>query len=217
MTINIDALIENKENQLYPFIATMEKLESDFLSQTTCFAKEWFHKIVREYISKYPEVTLKMKEEKLGNMKTSLNELVLNAEQTIKKSMDKPEVWWHKKPNQTTSTNQYTQNTDKYPETVDQAVRCVLGQLGTILQENGFCVTANENAEEVREAWFIQAKDTEQITPYYPYKLEWSFEMQQTIQKYQTQYTPALAIFTEIQGLKEEKKSQQALARWDSA
>ncbi|MCW4023647.1 MAG: hypothetical protein NWF01_01250 [Candidatus Bathyarchaeota archaeon] len=216
MAQDIDTLIENKENQIYPFNATMEKLKLDFLAQTTCFAREWYRKTIKEYITKYPEVTLKMKEEKIANMKTNLNELVFNAEKTIQQAIDKPEVWWHKKPNPTTSINQYVQVADKYPESVDCAVRCALGQLGMILQDFGFQVTADGNAGEFGEFWFMQVKDTEQITPYYPHLLDWTPEMQQTIQKYNIQYASALEIFKELHELKEEKKRQQALERWDS-
>jgi hypothetical protein len=216
MAQNIDTLIENKENQLYPFNATMEKLKLDFLAQTTCFAREWYRKTIKEYITKYPEVTLKMKEEKIARMKTSLNELVFNAEKTIQQAIDKSAVWWHKKPDATTSINQYVQVADKYPETVDYVVRCALGQLGRILQDFGFNVTSDGNTGEFGEFWFMQVKDTEQTVPYYPHLLDWTPEMQQTIQKYNTQYVSALEIFKELHELKEEKKRQQALERWDS-
>jgi len=40
--------------------------------------------------------------------------------------------------------------------------------------------------------------------------------MQDTIRNYNALYQQAMAIFSDIQTLKEKKKRQQAVARWDS-
>jgi len=41
--------------------------------------------------------------------------------------------------------------------------------------------------------------------------------MQDTIREYNAQFTEAITLYNEIQKLKEEKKRQEALTRWDSA
>jgi hypothetical protein len=216
MTQDIDALIQKKEDELYPFSALMEKLKGEFLEQTVLFAKEWYLKTIKEYIKKYPEATLKMKEENITQMKSKVNDLVSNTEKTVKNAVDKPAVWWHKKPDNNSSVEQYTQVADKYPEILNYAVRNALGHLGFILQEFGFHVSVDGNTGEFGEFWFMHPKNTELTLPFYPHLLEWSGEMQETIYKYKLQYVPALAIFKQIHELKEEKKRQQALARWDS-
>jgi hypothetical protein len=67
-----------------------------------------------------------------------------------------------------------------------------------------------------REFWFDHPNDDESTSnPYYPHLLKWSEKMQETIRNYNEQYTTALVIFDEIQKLKEQKKRQQAMNRWD--
>jgi hypothetical protein len=216
MSQDLDDLIAKKEVELYPFSAQMEKLKVEFLEETVRFAREWYKKTTKEYIIKYPEVTLKMKEDNIAQMKSKVNDLVGNTEKTVKSAVDKSAVWWHKKPVPDSSIEQYTQMAEKYPVVVDCAVRVALGHLGAILQDFGFHVTVSGNTGEFGEFWFMHPPNTELTLPFYPHLLEWSKEMQEIVSKYRLQYVPALAIYSQIYGLKEEKKRQQALARWDS-
>jgi hypothetical protein len=216
MTQNLDALIASKEAELYPYSALMEKLKTEFIEETTKFAREWYKTTTKQYILKYPEVTLKMKEDNIAQMKQKVNDLVGNAEKTVKKALDKSDVWWHKKPLPDSSTEQYTQMDNKYPQIIDCAVRVALGHLGGILQDFGFHVTVSGNEGEFGEFWFMRPVNTELILPFYPHLLEWSKEMQEIIYNYRLQYNPGLVIYRQIYNLKEEKKRQQALARWDS-
>jgi hypothetical protein len=215
MNQDMDALIKGKEAELCPFSDLMEKQKDKFVEETISFAKDWYMKTIKEYIMKYPEVTLKMKEENVASMKSKVNDLLSNTEKIVKTSLDKSSVWWHEKPHHNSSIDLYTQVADKYPEIVDCVVRNALGQLGLILQEFGFHVTVSGNTGEFGEFWFMHPVNTEQTLPHYPHLLEWSKEMQETIYEYNMQYIPALAIFKQICELKEEKKRQLALARWD--
>jgi hypothetical protein len=217
MNENIDVLIERKETELSLFCKRMEDFKGEFIKETIGFASEWYKKTAKEYVAKYTEVILSMKEEKIARMKAQVNELIENSEKTVRTELEKPALWWHQRPRLHDSISQYLQVDDKYPEILDRAVRHVLGRLGLILEEFKFNVSASGNPGSYREFWFDKPRSDESISvPYYPHLLKWSEKMQNTIREYNAQYTAAIALFDEIQNLREEKKRQQAMNRWDS-
>jgi hypothetical protein len=217
MNEEIDILIERKEAELLPLRSRMEELRLEFIKETVDFASKWYRKTAKVYVTKYPEVILSLSEEKIANMKAKVNELVRNSEKIVKGELDNPDLWWHQKPHLHDSIDQYKQIADKYPEILDRAVRHALGHLGIILEEFRFHVTASGDTGAFQEFWFEHPIGSEQTIPYFPHLLEWTEEMQDTIREYNAQFTEAITLYNEIQKLKEEKKRQQALTRWDSA
>jgi len=216
MSEETDILIEKKEAELLPLRSRMEELKSEFAKQTVDFAFKWFRKTAKEYITKYSEITLKMSEEKIANMKAKVNDLVKNTEKIVRDEFDNPVLWWHEKPNLHDPIDKYKQVADKYSEVLDHAVRHILGHLGIVLEEFGFNVTTRANTGAYREFWFKQPLGGKQTVPCYPHLLSWSEEMQDTIREYDAQFTQAITLYNEIQQLKEEKKRQEALSRWDA-
>jgi hypothetical protein len=181
------------------------------------FAADWYGKTAKKYITKFPETTLSLSEEKIATMKTKVNELVRETEKTVKTELGDPKLWWHQQPDFQTAIDQYIQVADKYPEIIDRPVRHALGSLGVILEEFNFHVTANGNAGSFQEFWFDHPVGNEYATkPYYPHLLKWSNEMEETLGYYDSKFVEALALFKEVHELKEEKKRQKALTRWDS-
>lgn len=216
MSEDIDALIEKKEAELAPLILRMEESKIEFIKETVVFASDWFRAKVKEYVTKYPQVTLNMREEKIARMKAKVSELIKTNQKTVDE-LDNPALWWHQKPNLHDPFDQYTQLDDKYPEILDRAVRHALGRLGIILEEFRYNVTVSGNTGTYQEFWFDHSRGADGApVPFYPHLLTWTREMQQSIRKYNTQFTQAIAIFNDVQKLKDEKKKQQALSRWDS-
>ncbi|HMK94263.1 MAG TPA: hypothetical protein VK536_02560 [Candidatus Limnocylindrales bacterium] len=215
MSKEIDRLLEKKEAELSPFRSRMEELKGEFTEETVDFASKWFRKTARDYVTKYTDVTLSMSQQKMASMKTRVNELVKNSEKIVKGELDNPELWWHLEPHLHDSVDRYEQVADKYPEVLDRAVRSVLGHLGVVLEEFGFTVTASGNKSIRYEFWFEHSDETRETVPCYPHLLSWTEEMQDTIRRYNAQYVEALRLYGEIQQLKEEKKRQEALTRWD--
>ncbi len=216
MSEETDILIERKEAELLPFRSRMEELKIEFTKETVDFASKWYRKTAKEYITKYPEITLSMSEEKIANMKAKVNELVKNTEKIVRDEFDNPALWWHQKPNLHDPIDKYKQVADKYSEVLDHAVRHILGHLGLVLEKFGFNVTTSSNTGAYKEFWFEQSIDGIRTVPCYPHLLSWSEEMQDTIREYDAQFTQAITLYNEIQQLKEEKKRQEALTRWDS-
>jgi hypothetical protein len=212
----IDVLVQKREAKLLPLCSRMEELKTEFIKDTAAFAAEWFGKTAKEYVAKYPEVTLTMSEEKIARMKSKIVELVGDAERIVKEELDNPDLWWHQKPHLHDSIEQYTQIAEKYPEILDRAVRHALGRLGLVLEEFRFHVTASSNVGSYEEFWFERPTDTNKIIPFYPHLLNWTEKMQDTIRKYNTQFTQAITLYNEIQKLKEQKKRHEAITRWES-
>jgi hypothetical protein len=215
MNGNLDEQIQKKEAEFMPLRQRMEELKMEFIKETIVFAAEWYRQTTKEYIAKYPDVTLKMSNEKIASMKNKISTLIQSNEKTISE-LNNPALWWHQKPNIHDSIEQYTQIADKYPEILDRAVRHALGRLGIILEEFNFSVTASGDTRTYKEFWFDHPRGTNaSLLPYYPHLLKWSENMQETIKKYNTLYLQANALFKELQELKDEKKKQQAMSRWD--
>ncbi len=216
MSSDFDALILKKEAEIALLNSRMEELRIIFTEQVAGFASGWYQATAKFYVAKYPEITLGLTEEKMVAMKTKVNTLITNAERTAKAQLSNPQYWWHLNPGLHDSFDQYTQAADKYPEILDQAVRRVLGPLGVVLEEYGFNVAASGSKGLYEEFWFEPSGSGGLPVPYYPHILKWSEVMQDTIRKYNANYTRAITLFNEIQKLKDEKKKQQAMARWNS-
>jgi len=215
MTEEIDRLIERKEAELLPLRSRMEELRGHFMKETVDFASKWYRKTVKEYIAKYAEVTLSLSEERIAAMRVRVNELTKSSEKLVKAEFDNPSLWWHLEPHLHESIERYQQVADKYPEVLDRAVRRVLGHLGIVLEKFGFPVTASGYTGTYYEFWFEHAVDSHEIFPCYPHLLTWTDEMQDVIRQYNARYVEAMKVYNEIQQLKEEKKRQEALMRWD--
>ena len=134
----------------------------------------------------------------------------------MKSVLDNPVFWWHQKPRLHDSIEQYRQAGDKYPEILDRGVRQAFGFLGVILEEFKFHVVTGGSAGSYQEFWFAQAVGSEAVVPCYPHLLKWTEPMQDTIRDYDAVYVKARALYNEIQQLKEDKRRQDALSRWDS-
>jgi hypothetical protein len=213
---DIDILILNEETKLQPFISHMKEVKTEFIEETTKFASEWYSNTAKKYVTKYPEITLNMSEEKIAIMKNKINKLVKDSEKIVKDELDNPDLWWHQTPHLHDSIEQYTQIADKYPEILDKAIRQALGRLGTVLEEFRFNVTISGNTGSYKEFWFEQLSNSDKTIPFYPHLIEWTKEMQDIIRKYNGQFKQAIMIYNEIQKLKDQKKKQQAMARWES-
>lgn len=212
---DIDFLIRKNENALSAYYSQMETLRLEFIKQVTTFAADWYMETAKAYITKYPEITLGMKEENILKMKRKISEFAQNTGDIVEKELSNPNLWWHQTPNINDSIDKYVQVADKYPSVLDRAVRHITGRLGCILEEFKFNVTTNPNNGLYPEFWFDSQPNAEP-EPFYPHLLKWSFDMEYTIQKYNTQFIAALLLFKETQYLRDQKKKQLASARWDS-
>ena len=72
---DLDVSIQKKERELRPLRWRMEELQIQFTNEFTEFAAKWFEETAKEYVTKYPEITLSLTKEKLALMKANVNNL----------------------------------------------------------------------------------------------------------------------------------------------
>ena len=223
MSEDLNLLIQQKEKELGPLRSRMESLKQQFVSDTTRFAAKWYGETAKEYVTKYPEITLNISKEKIALMKAKVNNLAEISSRIVKDALSSPEIWWHLEPQTHDDFSEYEQLGNdqignRFPEKIDLPVRRALGELGTVLAQFGFNVTTNPAMKAAYpEFWFkySEAPETE-AKPYFPHLLVWSEDMQYTLQKYNSLFKQAIVLFNEIQKLKDEKKKRQARDLWDS-
>jgi hypothetical protein len=215
MTENIDTVIAQKETEFSPHYTRMEQLKQDFIRETIFFSTKWYRIMAKEYVSKNAEHILTMGNEQLLRMKSKINILVAKTEKTVNDILNNRALWWHLRPTSHDALNQYLQLEGKYPIILDQAVRLILGNLGEILQEFHFRVATGRTYGSFEEFWYIETPNCA-VVPYFPHLLAWSIEMQQIITEYNIHYLEAIGIYKQIELLKDQKKRELALSRWDS-
>jgi hypothetical protein len=214
---DFESTIKKKKNELQPLLAKMEELRRLFVSEVVEFAAKWYEETARVYVATHSEITLKMTKEKLASMKASVNDLIRSSEKSVTSALSDSDVWWHMAPAKNSQSSMYGQFDNRFPETVDRAVRRALGELGGILEQFGYGVTVSgSNKSSYPEFWFETSEDPENpVRPFFPHLLVWSEPMQDTIGKYSAVYEEALTLVNEIENLKEEQKKQQARDLWD--
>jgi hypothetical protein len=223
MSDELASLIQGKEKILHLLLSNLDSLRQQFVDATAKFAVNWYQATAKEYITKYPEVTLSLTKGKLAKMKTKVNTLSEKASQIVNTALSKPEVWWNQDPQLHDSFSQYEklgndQVGNKFPAKIDNPVRRALGELGSVLEQFGFNVTTNPAMKAAYpEFWFSYPEgEASEAQPYYPHLLVWSEDMQRIMQKYNSLFRQAIVLFNEIQKLKDEIKRQQASNLWDT-
>ncbi len=224
MSENIEVLIQKKEAELSPLRSRMEEIRLQFVNDAAKFAAKWYNETAKQYVAKHPETTLNLSKEKLAQMKAKVTNLMQNADKITQDALSDPNVWWHLAPRKHDSPSLYDHLGDdqvgnKFPAIVDKAVRRALGELGTVLEQFEYRVTTSGALERYYpEFWFEYPEGPDlPARPFFPHLLEWSQDMQYTLQKYSGLFKKAIVLFNEIEKLKEEKKKRQALELWDSA
>jgi len=223
MSADFEVLIAAKEIELNTLSQRMEELRQQFFWETTKFAAQWFENTAKEYVTKYPEITLNLTRERIAFMKALVSALSGNAKKIVTAALSNPEFWWHQKPQLHDDFSQYEvlgndSVGNKFPQKIDNPVRRALGELGAVLSQFGFAVSTRASDKEgYPEFWFSYPEgEGKEARPYYPHLLVWSSEMQDTIRQYSSLFRRGIAIYNEIQKLKEEKKRRQASDLWDS-
>jgi hypothetical protein len=221
MSEKLEESLVIKENELLSLCSKMREIKLQFIIDTSHFAAKWYEDTVKQYIIKYPNISLNLPPNPFGDLKAKVRRLVASSKEISERILSQPGVWWDEKPELHTAATQYDhlgneQVGNKYSEVVDRAVRVVLGELGIILEEFGFNVrTTITQGPRHQEYWF--QKSEERITsPYFPHMLEWSKPMQENLQEYNQLYKQALLKLQEIQTIKDEIKRREIIDLWDS-
>jgi hypothetical protein len=221
MSENLEETLAIKESELLSFCSKMQEIKLQFINETSRFAAKWYEDTVRQYIIKYPDISLNLPTHCFGDLKAKTGRLVACSKEISEKRLSQSGNWWHEKPELHTAINQYDnlgneQVGNKYSEVIDRSVRVILGELGIILEEFGFNVrTTTTQGPHHQEYWF-QKTEERTTSPYFPHMLEWSKPMQENLEEYNQLYKIAMLKLQEIQTIKDEIKRRKIIDLWDS-
>ena len=221
MSEKLEDLLSVKERELLSLRSNMQEIKLQFINATSHFAAKWYEDTARQYVTKYSDVSLNLPTHRLDDLKAKVRRLVAASKEISERALSQPGIWWHEKPELHTAVSQYDQLGNqqvgnKYPEAIDRPVRIALGELGIILEEFGFNIRTTVTYGAHHQEYWFQKSDEETTSPYFPHMLEWSKQMQETIQEYNQLYKQALLKLQEIQRIKDEIKRRKITDLWDS-
>lgn len=212
--------IDEKEKELKVLFKEMEKIKQQLIEEIKEFAEKWYEESTKQFITKYPDISLKLSNVEISNFKGKIRNLVSESKKIVEKALSQKGIWWHEQPDLHASISLYDQlgNQEignKYPEVLDNPIRNALGELGNILEEFGFQITTKPVYQTYKEFWYHKTEE-KIISPYFPHLFNWSAPMEQTLQKYKKLFQQGLLKLKEIQIIKDEEKRKQAIHLWDS-
>jgi hypothetical protein len=221
MSEKLEDLLATKESELFSLCSIMQKIKLQFINDISEFAAKWYEETAKQYIKKYSEVSLNLSTNSFGDLKKKVKRLVAESKAISEKVFAQPNIWWHEKPELHSAVSLYDQLGDqqvgnKYPEVIDRPIRIVLGELGIILEEFGFSVRTGVTYGPHNEEYWFEKTEEKTTSPYFPHMLEWSKQMQETLNEYNQLYKQAMLVLQSIQKIKDEIKKRKIIDLWDS-
>jgi hypothetical protein len=221
MSEKLEDLLATKESELFSLCSIMQKIKLQFINDISDFAAKWYEETARQYIKKYSEVSLNLSIDSFGDLKKRVKRLVAESKAISEKVFAQPYIWWHERPELHSAVSLYDQLGDqqvgnKYPEVIDRPIRIVLGELGIILEEFGFSVRTGVTYGPHNEEYWFEKTEDKTTSPYFPHMLEWSKQMQETLNEYNQLYKQAMLVLQSIQTVKDEIKKRKIIDLWDS-
>jgi len=221
MTESFDIEIANKQTDLEALKSEMETIRQQFIKSTAFLIAQWYNETTTQHVSSNSGNTIKLGREKLSTMKAKIKELVDSADKIASDFLSEPSLWWHLTPKDVErySLSPYEQRGCRYPEVIDKQIRRALGKLGVVFEEFGYGITTKGYPSATdfsvwNESHLHPYADPK---PYYPYRFDWSNDMQNLMKKYNEVYKKALDVYSTINSLQLSKQTKQASDLWKSA
>jgi len=210
-TAEFDAQISDLESQIESLKVKMEDVCRAFLLATGKFAAQWFEDRAERAVTSNPETTRKVSAERLRKMKSALERLVLRIPRIVGKHVNNDKYWAHRD-EMTDDLFSYFGRYRVYgrsvPDEMDNAVREVLGYVGSLLAEYGLAEVG-----EYKE-WAI-----DYLGPHPKYRREysWSEEMNIALMRYSELHAKLLKLSQALKEVKNQKAEAEAKSLWDKA
>lgn len=220
MSQDFDGLIAEKQKELDSFKSKMEELRLLFIKDSTTFVSEWYKNTAEHFVITESDRTIALGETKVKEMKTKVLELIQNTDKIVNEILSNSNLWWHLSEFDGSMPFAYRQYGNAPPRILDKAIRLVLGRLGVYLEEFGYNVKTSVTIGSFGFNIWIEFDTAGNYPlpkgrPYYPFSVNWSEAMRNTIQKYDELYGVAKGLRQELVNLQLRKKAQQAQKLWD--
>lgn len=207
MPRNFRAEIEAAEKELEAIKSELRGIRQHFLLATTEFVRQWYRQQAETFVKHNHELTKKLEGEKLSQLKADLAKLENDTSTAISEYLDVDELWWQAK--------EVEQGYGAWAPDLDKPVRLAVGRLAIILEKYGYL--ASEGSGVWREWDKSRSYHPPGARPYYPYSLDWSQSMIDSMKGYRELCSKAFRVTQTIGRLKQEKGSSEAEELWRKA
>ena len=216
MAEDYELLIKNNQEELERKKTEMRDIKEQFILFAGAFVGQWFNSVTRNYVKEYADISIELRKEKLEKLKKEVTKLEKEANTYVTECLMPEDIWWHQKEDTKLS---YEFRVNSPPEFLSRALRPALGRLGPILGKYGY---VNIRTEGIREhpVWceweFKDDRMAIEGKACYPFGIEWSDSMIESIKKYHELHQQALKIQERLETLKKEMIREQAENLWES-
>jgi hypothetical protein len=201
------AEIEAAEKELEAIKSELRGIRQQFLLATTEFVRQWYRQQVEDFVKRNHDLTKKLAGERLSELKADLVKLENDTSTAISEHLDVDELWWQAK--------EVEQGYGAWAPNLDKPVRLAAGRLAIVLEKYGYL------ASQGSEVWREWDKNGDYhppgARPYYPYSLDWSQSMRDSMKGYRELCSKAFRVTQTIRQLKQEKASSEAEELWRKA
>jgi hypothetical protein len=220
MEKDIDILIKEEHDKLNQFKSPSEKIRELLVVNLTIFIREWYEGTAREYVAGKVDITEKLGEERLKQMKEKVLQLIKDAEKIANEELSDCRLWSvfdpsnipgivakHKFSEADSNGAAILEGLIKQGA-LEEVIRFALGRIIPILQEFGY--------PAIHEKLLCTKCDGIVTHLRYPYRLDLPKELEYIIKQYQELRREAMRVHTRIHNLQEEKRNKKARDLWDS-
>lgn len=204
--------INDLKNELKSFETRMETISKKFFDETAQFLTSWYEEKARDEIKRNSEVTNKIGKDQLAFLKKKLRDLQEKVKDVVTEFLGKEDLWWHKSHGE----QQYSFHGYSPPDIFRKGLRLAAGQLAPIMEEFGYFSKDDPEHYFWRDRDFKGIIPIESNQPYYPFMIEWSPAINNSIADYNEAHMSCQKILEDIKRLEKEKSQKQAEDLWDS-
>jgi hypothetical protein len=214
MTQQFDTVISTKREELERLRTHMEQLRRQFVDETGRFLSGWFLHAARMQVEQQAEVTLRLGQGRLADMKRAVEDLSTDADKIATEALDRPGLWWHRQklprfdPPYLGRSEYEFEHTP--PRQINDAIDRAFDRLRNVIGVRGY----------------LKPKPTfgEGRGPHYVYELQlsavdsirWPEEMKSTLHRYGEAVDQGTELLREIDDVERQKRQHQASSMWDS-
>lgn len=201
--------IQKYNNDVKQLKQEMEKVCAYFISAACEFAKMWFNKKIDHAIESKPEIANRFGKEGLKKLKSTLNKLLLEIPGIVDNCLNKNELWIHRQDISEIPLKKSVVyiNPELKDNVLYNAVRNVLGPVGTLLIEFGFEDTNPENIWGEKDGCVF-------LRPRVGYK--WTDEMRKHVMNYANLYEKFHKTLLELRIWLDKREKEKAKELWKS-
>jgi hypothetical protein len=138
---DFDRLIVQEQNALSAVKDQGEKLIPEFKRTAASYIRELSINLMKSYFEYKPEIVKSLSPENLENIKNEFTEILDSLPEKTSQRFDERSIWLHRVeiPDYALSDMTYSyQLEQKSKKTMDDAIRELIGQVGTMLKNYGF-------------------------------------------------------------------------------